>query len=173
MFKRMGHLCVNSVISNFACNSNTALLSNLIIGLTIASEDNYWPRSHVSVYQESEEVEWIQLCFKYYICLDGQESSYKIIISSKDNLRLQHSLWHVMITPCVMREQNNMPPLHFPHCLSWCSCMMKASHNPTGMTVDKTWIRAGRKLQYKQPDECQRHGPMSAVWSVFAQDWSM
>lgn len=41
------------------------------------------------------------------------------------------------------------------------------------MTVDKTWIRAGRKLQYKQPDECQRHGPMSIAWSVFAQDWSM
>lgn len=32
------------------------------------------------------------------ICLGGQESSYKIIISSREKLRLQHSLWHVMIT---------------------------------------------------------------------------
>lgn len=35
---------------------------------------------------------------KDYICLSGQESSYKIIISSGENLRLQHSLWNVMIT---------------------------------------------------------------------------
>lgn len=59
------------------------------------------------------------------------------------------------------------------HRFGWCSCMMKASHNPAGMTVDKTWIRAGRKLQYKQPDECQRHGPMNMVWCVFVQGWSM
>lgn len=51
---------------------------------------------------------------KYRVCLDGQESSYKIIISSKENSRLQHSLWHVMITLRVMRGAKQHTSFAFP-----------------------------------------------------------
>lgn len=69
------------------------------------------------------EAEWIRVCLKCYICLDGRQRSYKIIISLPVNCRLQRSLWHVMITLCVMRGAKQhasfafppLPPLMFLH----------------------------------------------------------
>lgn len=58
--------------------------------------------------------------------------------------------------------------LHFPH--SDVSAGWKHPIILSEWQWTKTWIRLGWKLQYKQPDECQRHGPVRTGWSVFAQD---